>query len=149
MCLASSDDGEEPAAAVDSDVVVIPASEDSEDEPQSQQQQQQQQAVQCVDLLSQSPLGKPRQQQQQDEADTGADRQQQQQQLPLVPAVGSGLPDCRSAPGFMAPSGLACLTLPLSPLALLELLRQVRGLQLLPFPMPLPEGRKVAKCLVI
>jgi hypothetical protein len=122
-----------PAGAVSNEVIVIPASQDTVDEQDSQQQQEQQQeqqAVQHVDLLSQSPLGKaPQQEQSAEAAEHGQQppaQQLQEQRQQLVPATGaSGLPDCRSAPGFLSPSGLACLTLPLSPLALLELLRQV------------------------
>jgi hypothetical protein len=142
------------AAATSSDCIIIPASQDSEDEQDSQQQQQQLGVgLELVDLLSQSPLGRRQQQQQPSQGQKQQQQQQQQQpsqvkapsqqqekpeldshadpqQQQLVCASAGGavcdvLPDCRAAPGFMSPSGLACLTLPLSPDALLELLRQV------------------------
>ena len=85
---------------------------------QSQLQSQQQQSQRQLDLQP-SQQQRPGLQREQPAVEHG---QQQHAAVPSEP------PDCRFAAGFMSPSGLACLTLPLSPLALLELLRQVGSL---------------------
>jgi hypothetical protein len=102
---------------LDDVVIVIPASEDEDVVQCTPQQPQQQQPSQSQPQQPSQPSQPPQQ----------PSRQlSQPPQQHEIAGLARAPPSCHAAPGFLTPAGLACLTLPLSPVALLELLRQVR-----------------------